>query len=465
MTRVEGFGAVGNGETDDREAIQHALDTLLQNGGVLEFDGFRTYRVDGPLTLLRSSASHATRMIIRGNGAKFDMRALTGSVTGLTAGGSTKGDFVEIGELDISNLELLGPETGNPRTTTPLQAPRTNTIGFSFQYCGHLRTRGLRSNYFQTGMRTRFTFPLVADAIDVTQNWIGLHIDEASNWAHWRSVDAAECRYGILIRGSARDANAEISSVTLSQLRVEGCLVGVEVDPGPGSRSTDVLNGICIQDIFAANVKYDVIRAGKTHDLATPGVRGTQRAAQIYDFRLIGGVLPTGGWSSSSVHSALVLGTNVRNVRLHLMLADSADAIVGTPLGAEYGLLGANGGAGTEVTRLIFDSGGGRVAKFGEKEGWFAGEGWATFAGVTGLVTRSRGNIASVTRNAPGTYTIQFAADYDGANTYHVSSASEAAIVGVSSRGAGSVVVSTKDHSGTDVDPPVVSVYVRGTLA
>ena len=53
--KVDDFGAVGNGVTDDRSAIQSALNKLKLDGGELQFTSGKTYIIEGGLRLLHYS--------------------------------------------------------------------------------------------------------------------------------------------------------------------------------------------------------------------------------------------------------------------------------------------------------------------------------------------------------------------------------------------------------------------------
>ncbi len=55
--KVDDFGAVGDGVTDDRVAIQSALDKLKSDGGELQFTSGKTYIIGGGLNLLHTSKS------------------------------------------------------------------------------------------------------------------------------------------------------------------------------------------------------------------------------------------------------------------------------------------------------------------------------------------------------------------------------------------------------------------------
>jgi len=58
VLKVDDYGAVGDGVTDDRAAIQHAFDALKEGGGELQFTSGKTYIIAKGLELNFFSASH-----------------------------------------------------------------------------------------------------------------------------------------------------------------------------------------------------------------------------------------------------------------------------------------------------------------------------------------------------------------------------------------------------------------------
>ncbi|WP_181449414.1 hypothetical protein [Azospirillum thermophilum] len=94
---------------------------------------------------------------------------------------------------------------------------------------------------------------------------------------------------------------------------------------------------------------------------------------------------------------------------------------------------------------------------------------WCTFAGATGSVIASQ-NIASVTRNAAGVYTIAFAAPlFDGGYACAVTADASggqygfAPVVSNGGRSASQVSVRTFDSAGAGFDFPLVNIIVFGS--
>lgn len=96
-SKVEKFGAVGNGSTDDTAAIQSALNA----GGVIEFGAGKTYRVTSTLQVQNNTT-------LEGNGAKISHD----TATICSVFKVNKRSFVTIRGLDIDGRRTLKSATG-----------------------------------------------------------------------------------------------------------------------------------------------------------------------------------------------------------------------------------------------------------------------------------------------------------------------------------------------------------------
>ena len=110
MSNVRGFGATGDGKTDDTEAIQHAL---TEGNGVLEFTS-GTYRITQPIQIEMSTTGltgilglgGASRILMTGPGPAF---RLIGHHEGTAQPDSVKSHTWHRERCpQISGLEILG---------------------------------------------------------------------------------------------------------------------------------------------------------------------------------------------------------------------------------------------------------------------------------------------------------------------------------------------------------------------
>ncbi|WP_304066987.1 hypothetical protein [Pedobacter glucosidilyticus] len=73
---VASYGAVGNGVTNDYNAIKAAWQAVKQTGGVLTFDGSKTYYVEGPKDYVVFDLLNNSNIKVVGNGAKIILHPL-----------------------------------------------------------------------------------------------------------------------------------------------------------------------------------------------------------------------------------------------------------------------------------------------------------------------------------------------------------------------------------------------------
>ena len=303
VVNVADFGAVGDGDgagagTDDSTDIQEALTYIVANGGVLEFDGTKTYRVDTALTAqIAASDVKETRWEIIGNGATLDCSNLTGAAVGLTIGGED--DELGVGGIDthtylnekgyyaISSLRILGPEAVTPIHES---SAATTVVGLFIYNAIRVNLTDVECTRCYTGIKTAFTFPLVATNCNVENNFIGLHLDDVSNLQKWNQLSAKQCWYSVLILKSGTYSSAKISGVNFEGLWIESSKVGVHIDTG--NDADNRINSLRFANGFYKSITYDVFRVGIEWTFATPQTRGGDIAGKIFNVEIEGGNFP-----------------------------------------------------------------------------------------------------------------------------------------------------------------------------
>lgn len=145
MADVRNFGAVGDGTTDDTEAIQHAVD---DGDGVLEFPS-GTYRITGtieiPLDRKRYTAvvgSHGTaRVVMTANGPAF---RLVGNHTGTADPTSVKPAIWQHERFPtVSGIEIVGdhPQADGIQLVRTMQATLERVLIRNVRNAVHLPER------------------------------------------------------------------------------------------------------------------------------------------------------------------------------------------------------------------------------------------------------------------------------------------------------------------------------------
>jgi hypothetical protein len=325
---VADFGAVGDGVTNDTAAIQLALNALRDNGGVLVFQNFATYKCTAALTLQLASSAPTRRFAIEGQNAVLSFTTLT-SGEAFTVGATAVGFFNEFGSTSISNLNLLGPEPAGTKTETPT----SSTVGLFLNFAHNVILKNVQTRRFYTGIKTGYVFPLNATSCNVANNFIGLYMQNASNLHKWQNLSAKECRYSVLIFDEGLYGGGRIDDVYFDQLLTEDSLVGVHVDTGTGA-SVPRIRNLKFDNGFYTGVVYDIFRLALTFTFATPATRGAARTAQLYDSVFHDGKWNSAGYSATS--AAVVFGgTAVRGFDGRISAENSANSIVGTPVSGQ----------------------------------------------------------------------------------------------------------------------------------
>lgn len=106
VINVDGYGAVGDGSTDDTAAIQAAEDALTTNGGVLVFTPGKNYKFNSQLT-------KKSFVLWQGDGATLTWGggatvAITSSTSGILERGGIAGLKIDFGTAS-KGLELFSP--------------------------------------------------------------------------------------------------------------------------------------------------------------------------------------------------------------------------------------------------------------------------------------------------------------------------------------------------------------------
>ncbi len=327
---VKSYGAVGDGVTDDSVALQAAFTYLVSNGGTLIFPP-GTYKTTTALTLQRSGAGDATKWVIEGQGATITSSITSGSI--LKVGATSTTYFVESGGTSIRNLTITGPETVSASGGS---APVGTTVGLELYIAGRVYLENVQVLLCHTGIKTNFAFPLKGVNVSSRGNWIGVHLDEASNLQSWDSLQTPESRYGILIRSSATTFDSgKSNNITFNKWWAEGCVVGCVVDSGTGGAGGARFRSISFIDPYISGIDYDVIRLGTQWTFTTPQTRGAACSEFIFDVRVLDGL-----WNHtySATASAIVFdnSSRVRGAFIDVpipSLDDEANSFVNSPSG------------------------------------------------------------------------------------------------------------------------------------
>ena len=325
-------------KVDDFASVQAALDHIVSNGGVLEFTKGKTYTISSPLTATLSATNQELRWEIVGNGATLDCSSLTGSQVALTVGGDSDSYLNEKGYYSIKGLRFKGPEAATPINES---SNNTTTVGLFIKYAIRVNLESVECTKFYTGIKSAFVFPLISNNCSVENNFIGLHLDDASNVQKWNQLSAKQCWYSVLIIKSGDYSTAKISGINFEGLWTESSKVGVHValqktgtndapswsssdaysegdilkDPTDASKiyrakqsvpaNTPLTNTTYWYDLrnhiirslrfangFYKGHEYDSFRFGIEWNFATPEARGGDEVGKIFDVEIEGGNFP-----------------------------------------------------------------------------------------------------------------------------------------------------------------------------
>lgn len=348
---------LGTNTTDLSSYIQNFLDHLLVNGGagrIYKAD----YKCDNPVTLQRSSSSHASDLVIHGSGARFICTSLTGSEIALRVGATSTSFFIEKGSWVINDLAIIGPETTSPLSTDPA----TTTVGLECYIAGQLTLNNVRAHDFYTGCRTNFCFPLSAIRCNFRDNWIGLHLDEVSNLQTWYEPTLVECRYSLLIRSTATTFDSgKSNNIRIIHPWMEGSLVGWVIDTGAGGAGATRFRDIHIYQQYTSGNTYDIGRAGLQWTLANPQTRNANCSEFLEGLYVQGGLWNPGGGSFTATNAAIAFDSvgRICNAYIDIQVPSEetdADVLVGAPRNSWIRMHGAPGTFGNNVIEYQYDA-------------------------------------------------------------------------------------------------------------
>jgi hypothetical protein len=440
----EWWGATGDGSTDDATEMQYALEIVRADGCELELRNV-SYRCDSALTLLRSSTDGPEHYVIVGNGATLDFSQSSMTSGDLFSLGATSiGNAHDTGFIDVSNLYIKGPESGNPISTG---SPDGTTVGLSLEYCLNAKLSNVHVFRTYKGVYTFFSWPTLFDKCTFNQNYIGAHVGDTSTIGVWNDCSFTESHYGILIMASS----GYILNQAFNQPRVESCHIGVQLDTG--STASSYIKNIAFHDIYTESITYDTFRIGLAWTFATPSSRGSDRLASnnnyIWNTTIEGGHWDMGGgWSGSRApivfpaSEETIIGGNVK-------IPVEPSSISGHSYKFSFCYLPADG-VGVSADSISVG----------------IGEGGVIFNGTDGTIYSDGkwGNITSVSKDGTGDYTITFTNEYSTATSYVVSGSADNAYVSSDNRTAGSVGITVRTDGGSPINRSVVSVSIKGTM-
>ena len=265
---VKDYGAVGNGSTDDRAAIQAAINSLSNARGIV-FLPAGQYYCSGSIDVKRAALRGVTP---KGTGGGGGTRILFTTGTGGIYS-STPDDQ----GYEIRDLEIFGSNGGVPTATGQV------LIDFSGQ--NYPRLSNLRLWWSDIGIRLKTDYGIgcyygVFNRININQCYVGVEINPAANSHTFIGGRIWNCKTGIKIPIANNinlfgvyfecdSGNYAIDStgynVVISGCRFEnpGIIANIYVRSGAGSHyllGNHFSSGVDIKDDNAASVVYGIDR-------------------------------------------------------------------------------------------------------------------------------------------------------------------------------------------------------------
>jgi hypothetical protein len=316
-------GVVCDGVNDDTAGLQRALTHVLTTGVRLTGGaGGRTCKVTAPLTLVRTSPRHATRLVLDLD-VTFNASAVTaGSV--LKVGADSQSHFAEAGSIVIRGLKITGNEpvgrAVDPRSLSPLGS----TVLLELDYAGNVTLESLYLGQAHTCLKSRFVFPLIAHQVFTNNCFYGRRLQDASNTQVWHGYNSTTTRYATFINPNS-GLGLVVNDITDINPRVEACINAYELDTS--ASAGEWVRGFHVKGGYFAGMTTDLVRVGRAHNLMTPTVRGADRVGEAMGIYFEGGHW---SYSRSPILAPFVFSTNgsVRNV--HLNTPTPVAHIVGT---------------------------------------------------------------------------------------------------------------------------------------
>ena len=330
---VHRYGAVGDGDgagggTDDSAAIQLALDDMRDNGVSISFDRGKIYRVDNPLTLIRTSISHKTEFIINGHGATLDFSNQS-SGDALTLGASSNALINEIGFWEVSNLYLQGNESASLQAHNPAHDPVGTLTGLTLKNLQRVTLNNIFGRKFKRGLYTENVFPLTTNNCGFRDCWEGLFIEETSNDQIHNNLALNQSRYCVVVKSTHAIDDGKVYNVVFNTVWMETCVQAVTLDPGD-TASLPVYRQFIFNNPYIAGITYDIFRFGVAYDFDNPQTRGADRVGQIYDCKVYRGKWP-GVYSSTSAAFVFPSNGSVRNFQAEVPVEISGDSLINAP--------------------------------------------------------------------------------------------------------------------------------------
>ena len=307
VLRVEDFGAVCDGVTDDTAAVKAGLDESARLGVPLYFPAANTLRVRGSLKL-------PSRAQIEGQGCTLLWKEGTGSGSWLVSLNSTTNTTVRdvtfkftaatpASQRGLTAVSAVNLQLDNVRvesTTAGAGSDSINALGFFFDQCVGLRVAGLEVAGFDNAIRFKRC-----------DDWT---LQDFEVWRYRLGVWISDCK-----RARVRDGHIYGKSPNSAQ------------DPGHNGVLLDAsanaaTQNIVLEDILVEDSGATGFRLGGQNPIdGVDHVRCRAVRAGSNGFKTLGGTLESGSvhrrvryLNCSSVDVGLGGGTNTYGIAVHL---------------------------------------------------------------------------------------------------------------------------------------------------
>jgi hypothetical protein len=262
---VKDFGAVGDGVTDDHLAIATALDSLTNNGGVLEFENGKTYYVSQPI-IIPYSSNQSRYLRLQGNGSILkgtlstniiETGQSTTSVGGVSNWDTTPETFLH-GNLHISGFVF-------------------ETYNVAIRFYNAVFNSSVTDNFFKVGktaIQAKRSFYCTISGNTIRNGYAGKPDTEAAviletfvNIIYFNDNHISGIASGVRT-GTGVSVSGGAFAFTLAECGIEGCKVGLTLS---GEDNPVDVTGC----YFEANDK-SIVHAGGT-------LRGTVSGNWFFD--------------------------------------------------------------------------------------------------------------------------------------------------------------------------------------
>ena len=305
--RVEDFGAVCDGVTDDTAAVREALRVSSETGQPLQLPAGDTLAVSGRLDI-------PTGVTLDGRGSTLVWKAPTGSGSWLVSLNSTTNTTVRdvtfkftaatvSGQRGLTAVSAVNLQLDNVRvesTTAGAGSDSINALGFFFDQCVGLRVAGLEVAGFDNAIRFKRC-----------DDWT---LQDFEVWRYRLGVWISDCK-----RARVRDGHIYGKSPNSAQ------------DPGHNGVLLDAsadaaTQNIVLEDILVEDSGATGFRLGGQNPIdGVDHVRCRAVRAGSNGFKTLGGTLESGSvhrrvryLNCSSVDVGLGGGTNTYGIAVHL---------------------------------------------------------------------------------------------------------------------------------------------------